>query len=94
MCLYMLVHISNFVVMKDKDVFNENARIRKFTEENERLFVAEINDENNPLSYDEIFDKYNKLYIAFAEKHNSDKRNIYTGLRLDSFEVHFKAMEK
>jgi hypothetical protein len=79
--------------MNEKQIFTENTRIKKFCDENEMLFVAEISDETNPLSYEEIFDKYNALYKEFAIKHNNDQRNLYTKLSLDSFEQHFKSVE-
>lgn len=78
--------------MKDREIFNENARIRKFTDENERLFNAELNDENNTLSYAEIFDKYNQLYVGFANKFNAEKRNL-NKINPNSFYDHFKPVE-
>lgn len=79
--------------MNEKQVFNENARIRKFCDQNEIDFVNELSDENNNKSYLEIFDKYNILYSEFANKHNSDQRNLYTKIDPKAFEEHFKPVE-
>ncbi len=80
-------------MINEKQIFSENMRINKFCDENERLFIAEISDESNTSTYQEIFEKYNAIYKEFAVKHNNDKRNLYTKLTLDSFEKHFHATE-
>lgn len=79
--------------MNKRQIFSENARVRKFIDSNLESFFDELADDTNELSYDEIFDKFNQKYIEFAKKYNADKRNLYTKLDLTSFGQHFKAVE-